>query len=130
MVEDRGTLLAMLTGVNVARRRVQHPEIHEREDRGSSYWYFRYWEDKPQPDGTIKSSRKFYKCGPSRGKDKISKTRAEIILDDFLAKLVTNQEPAPVESAPPPSQAAPAPAPPEPAISTSTPRGSSTVFPA
>ncbi len=95
------------------KRRVQHPAVHEREDRGTSNWYFRYWEDVPQPDGKPpKSSRRFHTCGPSKGKDRITKTRAEIIRDNFLAKLVEEQEQMQAQVPPP---ATPPPATPPPA---------------
>ena len=40
-----------LTGGLRLKVRVQHPGIHERTDRGGTYWFFRYWADVPQPGG-------------------------------------------------------------------------------
>lgn len=34
------------------RQRVQRPKVHERRDRASAYWFFRYWHDAPRPDGS------------------------------------------------------------------------------
>ena len=67
--------------------RIQHPGVHERTDRGGSYWYFRYWEDVLQKDGTTKSVRKFHTVGPSKGDDRLSKKQAEIARDKFLATI-------------------------------------------
>jgi len=67
--------------------RIQHPGVHERTDRGGSYWYFRYWEDALQKDGTTRSVRKFHTIGPSKGDDKLSKKQAEIARDKFLATI-------------------------------------------
>jgi integrase len=70
------------------KKRVQRPEVHERQDRGSYYWFFRYREDVIQPDGSVKTIRKFHTLGPSRDKKKpmsIAKAREE--RDKFLADL-------------------------------------------
>jgi hypothetical protein len=81
-----GTLLSLTGGV-VLKKRVQHPKVHERKDRGSFYWFFRYWLDEILPDGSIKTSRKFYTIGPSRGEGAIGKKAAEIERDKLLARL-------------------------------------------
>jgi integrase len=80
----RGILLSLTGGVTL-KQRVQHPKIHERKDRGSSYWFFRYRNDEVQPDGTIKTTRKFHTIGPSRGENTIPKKQAEHKRDIFLA---------------------------------------------
>lgn len=78
--------LQALTGGVILKRRVQHPKVHERKDRGSYYWFFRYYADEIQCDGSVKTSRKFHTIGPSRGDNAIGKRQAEIERDRFLAK--------------------------------------------
>ncbi len=48
---------------------------------------FRYWSDEIQPDGTIKTLRKYQSVGSSKGEAAITKKQAEIERDRFLAKL-------------------------------------------
>lgn len=79
--------LQALTGGVILKRRVQHPMVHERKDRGNYYWFFRYYADEIQRDGSVKTTRKFYTIGPSRGEGAIGKRQAEIERDKFLAKL-------------------------------------------
>jgi len=86
MLRDDGNLQALTGGLQL-KVRIQHPGVHERTDRGGSYWYFRYWEDVLQKDGTTKSVRKFHTVGPSKGDDKLSKKQAEIARDKFLATI-------------------------------------------
>jgi len=86
MLRDDGNLQALTGGLQL-KIRIQHPGVHERTDRGGSYWYFRYWEDVLQRDGTTKSVRKFHTVGPSKGDDKLSKKQAEIARDKFLATI-------------------------------------------
>jgi integrase len=76
-----------LTGGLRLKVRVQHPSIHERTDRGGSYWFFRYWDDVLQKDGTTKSVRKFHTVGPSKGENRLSKKQAELERDKFLATI-------------------------------------------
>src|SRR5579863_6201541 len=76
-----------LTGGLRLKVRVQHPGIHERTDRGGSYWFFRYWDDVLQPDGKEKPVRKFHIIGPSKGENRLSKKQAEVDRDKFLAKI-------------------------------------------
>jgi integrase len=64
--------------------RVQHPKVQECLDRGSPYWFFRYWQDQPLPDGGLKTSRKRHILAPSQGRYAISKRQAEIARDHFL----------------------------------------------
>jgi hypothetical protein len=83
MLPKDSTLLS-LTGGTYLKQRVQHPEIHERVERGVPYFYFRYYHDELMPDGSVKTTRRRHVCGPSKGKDKITHTRAEQIRDEFL----------------------------------------------
>jgi integrase len=76
-----------LTGGLRLKVRVQHPGIHERTDRGGSYWFFRYWDDVPQPGGKAKPVRKFHVIGASKGENRLSKKQAEVERDKFLAKI-------------------------------------------
>ena len=86
MTPTEGNLLGALTGGPQLKQRVQHPEVHERKDRGTYYWFFRYRRDEMQPDGSIKTTRPFRTIGPSRGKDAIGHKDARIKRDEFLAE--------------------------------------------
>ena len=86
MFEAEGNLQALVGGLQL-KIRIQHPGVHERTDRGGSYWYFRYWEDVLQPDGTTKATRKFHTLGPSKGENRLSKKQAEVERDKFLATI-------------------------------------------
>jgi integrase len=83
---DKATLLALTGGLRLPKR-VQHPGIHKRRDRGNYYWFFRYRTDEVLPDGTFKTIRKFHTIGPSRGVGALSKRRAEAERDRFIADL-------------------------------------------
>jgi len=86
MLLNEGNLQALTGGLRL-KIRIQHPGVHERTDRGGSYWYFRYWEDVLQADGTTKAIRKFNTIGPSRGDNRLTKKQAEVERDKFLAKI-------------------------------------------
>src|SRR4051794_30489135 len=86
MLRDDGNLQSLIGGLKL-KVRIQHPKVHERTDRGGSYWYFRYRADVLQPDGTTKAVRKFQVVGPSKGENKLSKKEAEVQRDKFLAKI-------------------------------------------
>ena len=92
-----GNLLRALTGGAQLKQRVQHPEVHERQDRGNPYWFFRYRKDEILPDGSIKTTRPFYNLGTSRGKGSKSHKEACIERDRFLAGL--NAAPTKTEAA-------------------------------
>src|SRR5438477_5177274 len=32
----------------------QHPQVHQRSDRKGTYWFFRYWQEEPGEDVSIK----------------------------------------------------------------------------
>jgi integrase len=61
--------------------------VHERTDRRGSYWYFRYWDDVLQADGTMRAVRKFQVVGPSKGDNRLAKKQAEVERDKFLAAI-------------------------------------------
>jgi integrase len=84
--ENEGTVQALLGGLKL-KPRVQHPAVKTRTDRPGHPWYFRYWADEPQPDGTLKTLRKYYEIGPSTGTDKITRKQAEVQRDKVLAPL-------------------------------------------
>src|SRR6266404_1151637 len=86
MLGPEGNLQSLIGGLQL-KVRIQHPGVHERTDRGGSYWYFRYWDDVLQPDGTTKAIRKFRVVGPSKGENRLSKKQAEVERDKFLAKI-------------------------------------------
>jgi integrase len=96
MLGNEGTLLSLTGGARLTRR-VQHPKVHERKDRGTHYWFFRYRTDAVQPDGTVKTSRKFQIIGPSRGAGALTKKQAEIKRDNVLTEL--NAAPSRCEAA-------------------------------
>ena len=77
--------------------RVQHPKVDECSDRGTPYWFFRYWSDEFLPDGTVKTSRKRHILGPSKGPNAISRKKAESERDKFLVE--RNVAPSPCEAA-------------------------------
>ena len=69
------------------KARVQHPQVKPRKDRPGWPWVFRYRADEIQPDGSVKTLRKYQEIGPSKGDGAITKKQAEIERDKFLAKL-------------------------------------------
>ena len=79
--------LQALTGGLRLKELIQHPRVNERTDRCGSYWFFRYWDDVPQLDGSVKAVRKFQRVGLSKGDNKLSKKQAELERDKFLAKI-------------------------------------------
>src|SRR5260370_19133569 len=86
--DDKGTLLALTGGVRLVQR-VQRPKVHERRDRGTHYWFFRYRADELLPCGSVKTKRKFHTIGPSRGGGALTKRQAETERDRVLAGLNT-----------------------------------------
>jgi integrase len=86
MFEAEGNLHVLAGGLRV-KARVQHPQVKPRKDREGWPWVFRYWFDEVQPDGSVKTLRKYQAVGPSKGADAITKKAAEIERDKFLAKL-------------------------------------------
>jgi integrase len=96
IARNDGILLKLSGGVRL-KQRVQHPRINECRDRGTPYWFFRYWEDELLPDGTVKTRRKRHIIAPSRGPNAIGKKQAEIDRDRFLAE--KNAAPSPCEAA-------------------------------
>ena len=84
-MHDEGTLQALSGGLKV-KVRVQHPKILEAKFREGWMWFFRYYADDVQPDGSIKTVRKKRAVGLSRGDDKITKKQAEVERDKFLGK--------------------------------------------
>src|SRR5690349_14859763 len=85
MPTDEGTLLALSGGVRV-KARVQHPKVHK-DGTNDRNWFFRYWADEIQPDGSLKAIRKKHICGPSKGNDAISQKQAEMVRDEELRKI-------------------------------------------
>ena len=79
-------MLTLAGGLQV-KARVQHPQVKPRRDRQGAPWVFRYWSDAIQPDGNVKTRRKYCDVGPSKGENAITKKQAEIERDKFLAKL-------------------------------------------
>lgn len=96
-ISDTNSNLRMLTGGVCLKQRVQHPKIQECRDRGTPYWFFRYWADKLESDGRIKPIRKRHIVGPSKGPDSLTRKQAELERDQFLADL--NAAPSPCQAA-------------------------------
>lgn len=69
------------------KARVQHPEVKQRKDRAGWPWIFRYRQDELQPDGTIKTLRKYHEIAPSKGEGAITKRQAEVERDRVLSRL-------------------------------------------
>src|SRR6266853_2655623 len=86
MLGTEGTLLTLAGGLRV-KARVQHPQVKPRKDRQGWPWVFRYRADEVQPDGSVKTLRKYQEIGPSKGNGAITKKHAEVERDGFLAKL-------------------------------------------
>ncbi len=81
-----GNLQALAGGLRV-KARVQHPQVKPRKDRLSWPWIFRYRLNEIQPDGSVKTLRKYHEIGPSKGEGAITKKQAEVERDKVLAKL-------------------------------------------
>jgi integrase len=61
--------------------------VKPRKDRQGWPWVFRYWHDQVQPDGSVRTLRKYQAVGPSKGDGAITVKQAEVERDKFLAKL-------------------------------------------
>jgi integrase len=79
--------LHMLVGSQRLKVRVQHPQVKQRKDRPGRPWVFRYWHDALQPDGSVKTLRKYQEVGNSKGEGAITKKQAEVERDKYLAKI-------------------------------------------
>jgi integrase len=77
---------------------LQHPKVQECLDRGSPYWFFRYWEDQQLPNGGVKTTRKRHILAPSQGRYALSRRQAETARDRFLAGL--RAAPTPLTASP------------------------------
>lgn len=86
MLAAEGTLHMLAGGLRVTAR-VQHPQVKPRKDRAGWPWVFRYRTDEIQPDGSVKTLRKYQEIGPSKGDGAITKKQAEVERDKVLAKL-------------------------------------------
>jgi integrase len=81
-----GNLHVLAGGLRV-KARVQHPQVKPRKDRPGWPWVFRYRADEVQPDGSVKTLRKYHEIAPSKGEGAISKKQAEVERDKVLAKV-------------------------------------------
>jgi integrase len=86
MLGTDANLQSLLGGLRL-KVRIQHPGVHERTDRRGSYWFFRYWADELQLDGTTRAIRKFHVVGPSKGEHRLTKKQAEVERDMVLARI-------------------------------------------
>ena len=87
MIYGTNANLQTLSGGLRVNPRVQHPQVKVRKDREGKPWIFRYRLDEIQPDGSLKTSRKYQSAGLSVGPNAITKKQAEIERDQFMAKL-------------------------------------------
>src|SRR4029450_6067935 len=86
MLETRGNIHTLAGGLRV-KARVQHPQVKPRKDRQGWPWVFRYRSDVIQPNGSVKTLRKYQAVGQSKGDGAITKKQAEVERDKFMAKL-------------------------------------------
>jgi len=86
MFGPQGNVLTLAGGLRV-KARVQHPSVTQRQGRPGWPWIFRYYADEIQPDGSVKTLRKYHEIGPSKGDGAITKKQAEVERDKVLAKL-------------------------------------------
>src|ERR1700683_4823685 len=84
MLATEGNLHMLAGGLRVTAR-VQHPQVKPRKDRAGWPWVYRYRADEIQPDGSVKTLRKYQEIGPSKGDGAITKKQAEIDRDKLLA---------------------------------------------
>src|ERR1035441_8307648 len=86
MLQAQGNLQRLAGGLRV-KARVQHPQVKPRKDRAGWPWIIRYRAEEIQPDGSVKTLRKYGEIAPSKGEGAISKRQAEVERDKLLAKL-------------------------------------------
>src|ERR1700730_3751239 len=86
MLGTDGSLHTLAERLRV-KARVQHPQVKPRKDRPGWPWVFRYRSDQIQPDGSVKTLRKYQEIAPSKGDGAITKKQAEVERDKFLAKM-------------------------------------------
>jgi len=65
--------------------RFQHPQVKARKDRPGWPWIFRYRAEELQPDGSLRTLRKYCEVGPSKGKGALTLKQAEAARDELLA---------------------------------------------
>src|ERR1039458_5461951 len=86
MLHVEGNLQRLSGGLRV-KARVQHPQVKPRKDRAGWPWVFRYYDDAIQPDGSVKTLRRYHEIAPSKGEGGITKKQAEVERDKVLGKL-------------------------------------------
>jgi len=74
MLEVEGNLHVLAGGLRV-KARVQHPQVKPRKDGEGWPWVFRYSFDEVQPDGSVKTLRKYQAVGPARATVRSQKRR-------------------------------------------------------
>jgi integrase len=65
--------------------RFQHPQVKARKDRPGWPWIFRYRAEELQPNGSLRTLRKYREIGPSKGKGALTRKQAEAARDELLA---------------------------------------------
>ena len=74
MLATEASLDRLAWGLRV-KVRVQHPEVKPRKDRQGWPWIFRYRSDEIQPDGSVKTLRRYQAIGPSKGEGAITRKK-------------------------------------------------------
>jgi hypothetical protein len=91
MFEAKGNLHVLVGGLRV-KARVQHPQVKPRKDRTGWPWVFRYRADEVQPDGTVKTLRKYQEIGPRKGEGALTKKQANLALHLVATGQVSTDE--------------------------------------
>ena len=61
------------------------PQVMARSDRPGAPWFFRYCAREIQPDGSVRTVRKYREIGPSKGRGALARKQAEEARDELLA---------------------------------------------
>lgn len=75
------------------------PQVKPRTDRPRAPWIFRYCAREIQPDGSIRTVRKYREVGPSKGRGSLTKRQAEDARDELLALIAPREKGASCETA-------------------------------
>jgi len=75
------------------------PQVKPRTDRPGAPWIFRYCAREIQPDGSIRTIRKYREIGPSKGRGALTKRQAEEARDELLALIAPREKGTACETA-------------------------------
>ena len=65
--------------------RRSQPQVKPRADRPGAPWFFRYHAREIQPDGSVRTIRKYREIAPSKGRGALTRKQAEDTRDELLA---------------------------------------------